>query len=180
MGLRVRWVALLGTAFLSAGAWCKKHPAISSPPPRPRKSRPRIGYRNLRDLPRRGVEEVCHQPAHQNGPDARQRQRGTCENCHGAGKAHVDGGGDVAKIFNPAKAHVKEVDAKCLSCHAGTHPNFALPSCQGRSPLRRLPRRPCGGTPNHLLKADQPKLCFQCHKVNEGLGQCSTCHGVHD
>ena len=28
----------------------------------------------------------------------------TCENCHGAGKAHVDGGGDTTKIFNPAKA----------------------------------------------------------------------------
>ena len=26
----------------------------------------------------------------------------TCENCHGAGKAHVDGGGDTTKIFNPA------------------------------------------------------------------------------
>ena len=29
----------------------------------------------------------------------------TCESCHGAGKAHVDGGGDITKIFNPAKAH---------------------------------------------------------------------------
>jgi len=42
----------------------------------------------------------------------------TCENCHGAGKAHVDGGGDITKIFNPAKATPKEVDAKCLTCHA--------------------------------------------------------------
>ncbi len=48
----------------------------------------------------------------------------TCENCHGAGKAHVDGGGDITKIFNPAKASAKEVDAKCLSCHAGAHPDF--------------------------------------------------------
>ena len=35
----------------------------------------------------------------------------TCESCHGAGKAHVDGGGDITKIFNPAKAPAKEVDA---------------------------------------------------------------------
>ncbi len=48
----------------------------------------------------------------------------TCENCHGAGSEHVAGGGDVTKIFNPAKASAKDVDAKCLSCHAGAHPNF--------------------------------------------------------
>ena len=48
----------------------------------------------------------------------------TCESCHGAGKAHVDGGGDVTKIFNPAKATAKDVDAKCLSCHQGQHANF--------------------------------------------------------
>jgi len=43
-----------------------------------------------------------------------------------------------------------------------------------------------------LLKASQPKLCFQCntdvkpsfsmpfhHKVNEGLVKCSDCHDVH-
>ena len=48
----------------------------------------------------------------------------TCESCHGAGKAHVDGGGDVTKIFNPAKATAKEVDEKCLGCHQGKHANF--------------------------------------------------------
>ena len=48
----------------------------------------------------------------------------TCENCHGAGKAHVEGGGDVSKIFSPAKATSKQLDATCLECHAGTHPNF--------------------------------------------------------
>ena len=42
----------------------------------------------------------------------------TCENCHGAGSEHVAGGGDVTKIFNPAKASAKDVDAKCLSCQA--------------------------------------------------------------
>ena len=48
----------------------------------------------------------------------------TCESCHGPGKAHVDGGGDVTKIFNPAKATAKEVDEKCLGCHQGQHANF--------------------------------------------------------
>ena len=48
----------------------------------------------------------------------------TCEGCHGAGKGHVDGGGDVTKIFDPAKATPKEAAANCLGCHAGVHPNF--------------------------------------------------------
>ena len=47
----------------------------------------------------------------------------TCENCHGAGKAHADNA-DPTKIFNPAKASAKEVDANCLKCHQGQHANF--------------------------------------------------------
>jgi len=104
----------------------------------------------------------------------------------------VDGGGDISKIFNPAKHSAKEVDAKCQSCHAGAHPNF------DRSPHARAN---VGCTSCHsvhqskeekLLKASQPTLCFQCHsdtkpafnmpfhhKVNEGLIKCSDCHDAH-
>jgi DmsE family decaheme c-type cytochrome len=116
----------------------------------------------------------------------------TCESCHGAGKAHVDNGGDVTKIFNPAKATAKEVDEKCLSCHAGIHPNFlrsphakANVSCIGCHDIH-------GSKEEALLKAPQPTLCFQCHtdvkpsfdmpfhhKVNEGLVTCSDCHDPH-
>ena len=116
----------------------------------------------------------------------------TCESCHGPGKAHVDGGGDVTKIFNPAKHSSKDVDATCLKCHAGAHPNFE------RSPHAKAN---VGCTSCHsvhasksetLLKASQPALCFQCHndvkpqfnmpfhhKVNEGLVKCSDCHNAH-
>jgi DmsE family decaheme c-type cytochrome len=117
----------------------------------------------------------------------------TCEGCHGAGKAHVDGGGDTTKIFNPAKASAKDVDATCLGCHAGTHPNFersphakAGVSCIGCHSVHASEDK------EHLLKAEQPKLCFQCHtdvkpqfsmpfhhKVNEGLVKCSDCHDAH-
>jgi DmsE family decaheme c-type cytochrome len=117
----------------------------------------------------------------------------TCEGCHGAGKAHVDGGGDTTKIFNPAKASAKDVDATCLGCHAGTHPNFE------RSPHAKAGVSCIGCHSVHasvdkeqLLKAEQPKLCFQCHsdvkpqfampfhhKVNEGLVKCSDCHDAH-
>jgi DmsE family decaheme c-type cytochrome len=117
----------------------------------------------------------------------------TCENCHGAGKAHVEGGGDITKIFNPAKATFKEVDATCLKCHAGTHPNFersphakAGVGCSGCHSIHAK------GENEKLLKAAQPQLCFQCHsdvkpsfdmpfhhRVNEGLVKCDDCHDAH-
>lgn len=116
----------------------------------------------------------------------------TCENCHGAGSEHVAGGGDVTKIFDPAKASAKDVDTKCLSCHAGAHPNF------DRSPHAKanVGCTSChsihGSKEDTLLKAPQPTLCFQCHgdqkvqfgmpfhhQVNEGLIKCSDCHDVH-
>ena len=117
----------------------------------------------------------------------------TCEGCHGAGKAHVDGGGDITKIFNPAKATAKEVDEKCLGCHQGKHANFERSahgegnvSCIGCHSVH------ASTTPEHLLKAAEPQLCFQCHtdvkpqfsmpfhhKVEEGLVKCSDCHDPH-
>ncbi|MGA2019244.1 MAG: DmsE family decaheme c-type cytochrome, partial [Candidatus Sulfotelmatobacter sp.] len=115
-----------------------------------------------------------------------------CEGCHGPGAEHVAGGGDVTKIFNPAKHSAKEVDAKCLTCHADAHPNF------DRSPHARANVGCISCHSVHqskeekLLKASQPALCFQCHadtkpafnmpfhhKVNEGLITCSDCHDVH-
>jgi len=116
----------------------------------------------------------------------------TCESCHGAGKAHVESGGDVTKIFVPSKATAKEVDAKCLTCHAAAHPNFersphakAAVSCVSCHSVH-------ASKEEALLKAPQPTLCFQCHtdvkpafdmpfhhKVNEGLVQCSDCHDTH-
>ena len=117
----------------------------------------------------------------------------TCEGCHGPGKAHVDGGGDVQKIFNPANANAKEVDARCLSCHQGQHANFersghgeANVSCVACHSVH------AGKDSEHLLKVAQPSLCFGCHteikpqlsmpfhhKVEEGLMKCTDCHDAH-
>jgi len=117
----------------------------------------------------------------------------TCENCHGAGKEHVDGGGDVTKIFNPAKASAKALDERCLSCHAGQHANFdrsahakANVSCISCHSIHKSEEKA------QLLKTAQPNLCFGCHndqkpqfsmafhhKVNEGVVSCSDCHDPH-
>ena len=91
------------------------------------------------------------------------------------------------------KATAKEVDEKCLGCHQGQHANFEHSahgegnvSCIGCHSVH------AGKDPEHLLKAAQPVLCFQCHtdvkpefsmpfhhKVEEGLIQCTDCHDPH-
>lgn len=124
----------------------------------------------------------------------KQHEKGgvTCESCHGPGKAHVDGGGDKTKIFNPATAKPDAVNKMCLSCHSDQHANFersahgqASVSCVGCHSVHASHER-------HLLRASQPTLCYQCHsevkpqfampfhhRVEEGLMMCSDCHDPH-
>jgi len=121
----------------------------------------------------------------------------TCENCHGAGKAHVESGGDPSKIFKFGAATSKEASATCLTCHAGAHPDFersphakAGVSCISCHSVHNSGKAPEAEA--SLLKEEQPKLCFSCHaetkgsfsqpfhhKVEEGLVKCSDCHDVH-
>jgi len=117
----------------------------------------------------------------------------TCESCHGPGKAHVEGGGDITKIKVPSKMTPAKIDATCLGCHVGAHPNFERSphakggvSCLGCHSIHdSVPE-------TKLLKAAQPGLCYSCHsdvkpafampfhhKVDEGLLKCSDCHDVH-
>jgi DmsE family decaheme c-type cytochrome len=117
----------------------------------------------------------------------------TCESCHGAGRAHVEGGGDVTKIKQLAKMSTKDVDATCLGCHAGAHPNFERsPHAKADVGCTSCHSIHAAGTEAKLLKVDQPKLCYSCHsdikpafampfhhKVDEGLLKCSDCHDVH-
>jgi DmsE family decaheme c-type cytochrome len=117
----------------------------------------------------------------------------TCENCHGPGKAHVDSGGDVTKIFRFSQASAKQIDATCLGCHSEAHPNFVR-SEHGKAGLSCTSCHSIHNfkTEDALLKLDQPKLCFQCHAdtkgafempfhhpVNEGSVNCSDCHDPH-
>jgi DmsE family decaheme c-type cytochrome len=118
-----------------------------------------------------------------------------CEGCHGPGAAHVAGGGDKTKIFIFPDHSPKEINARCLTCHAGgtqhmnainsehSKNNVSCTSCH--SPHH-------AETKEFLLVKAQPELCFSCHldkkaefampfhhRVEEGLIQCSDCHNVH-
>jgi DmsE family decaheme c-type cytochrome len=118
-----------------------------------------------------------------------------CEGCHGPGADHVAGGGDVTKIFTFKNASTKEINARCLTCHAGgpqhmntinsihTQNNVSCISCH--SPHH-------SETKEFLLAKTQPQLCYTCHlqrkaefempfhhRVNEGLVQCTDCHNPH-
>jgi DmsE family decaheme c-type cytochrome len=118
-----------------------------------------------------------------------------CEACHGAGAAHVADPSDTSKLFLFEKASTKEINARCLSCHAsGTQHMNAVNSEHSKNGVSCVSCH----SPHHaeakefLLKKSQPELCFGCHlqqksqfempfhhRVNEGLVQCSDCHNVH-
>lgn len=192
-GLRACWMLILGASVLCATA-------LGSPAPGQKPVKAETKAAVSADFVGTETCLTCHEEVGKkfaDNPHTKIAQMhggngATCENCHGAGKAHVEGGGDTTKIFNPAKASAKEVDAKCLSCHAGTHPNF------DRSPHAKanVGCTSChsvhAGKEDKLLKAAQPTLCFQCHndikpafsmpfhhKVNEGAVKCGDCHNVH-
>jgi DmsE family decaheme c-type cytochrome len=118
-----------------------------------------------------------------------------CEACHGPGKAHVDGGGDVSKIISFKNLSTGEASKRCLTCHSHSneHANF---------PRSAHAQNNVGCTschdPHHakseraLLVEKQPLLCYGCHtevraefdrpyrhRVKQGLIQCADCHNPH-
>ena len=61
----------------------------------------------------------CHEVVAKNFGHAFHAQQGVaCEDCHGAGSLHVEGGGDVNKIVAFAKRFPEDANGACLSCHA--------------------------------------------------------------
>jgi DmsE family decaheme c-type cytochrome len=118
-----------------------------------------------------------------------------CEGCHGPGAAHVAGGGDKTKIFIFSEHSPKEINNRCLTCHASS-----VEHMNATNSLHRENEVSCTSchSPHHaqskefLLVKAQPELCYSCHlqqkpqfampfhhRVNEGLVQCSDCHNPH-
>jgi len=194
LGLRVFLMVLLGAGMLSATALAAAQQGAKAPdaPATPAAHAEFVGSDTCATCHAEVAKSFATNP-HQKMALMHGNASGvTCENCHGAGSEHVAGGGDVTKIFDPAKASVKDVDTRCLSCHAGAHPNFE------RSPHAKasVGCTSChsihGSKEETLLKAPQPTLCYQCHadqkaqfnmpihhRVNEGLIKCTDCHDVH-
>jgi DmsE family decaheme c-type cytochrome len=120
-----------------------------------------------------------------------------CEACHGPGGRHATKGSDKKGTINNFKSSsfltVSERNAYCLACHqnrsrtgwhAAAHERGAL-ACTDCHQLHT--DRDAVQT-----KADQPEVCFKCHKkqradfqkasthpVRFGLMVCSDCHSPH-
>ena len=193
LGLRACLILMLGAGMICAAALCAPASGAKSAGAQAKEAAPA-------DFVGTEACATCHEEvatgfasnAHRKLAETHGKTGVTCEGCHGAGRAHVESGGEAAKIFNPGKASVKEVDAMCLSCHRGEHQNFDR-SSHGEGNISCVSCHDIHSSKDEaLLKAPQPTLCFQCHtdikplfsmpfnhKVNEGLVKCTDCHDPH-
>jgi len=62
---------------------------------------------------------TCHADIAKDFRHAFHAQQGVeCEQCHGPGSLHVQGGGDISKIISFSHRSADEANGVCLSCHA--------------------------------------------------------------
>lgn len=119
-----------------------------------------------------------------------------CESCHGPGKEHVEGSGDITKIISFKRLDAKTTSETCLTCHAGkeSHNNFrrgdhwrnnvgctdchtahgpALGNYQPGSItyVEDAAAQKPGQAHEAMLKSNEPQLCMTCH--NETKAQFS-------
>lgn len=61
---------------------------------------------------------TCHEDVAKDFRHAFHAQQGVeCEQCHGPGSLHVEGGGDMSKIISYRQRSAAEANGACLSCH---------------------------------------------------------------
>jgi DmsE family decaheme c-type cytochrome len=193
------WIVLVAILSVAALPGCAQSAATAKP--QALSKAPASAPTNPADYVGAATCALCHQAevnSFPKDPHARlELEHGgkgvTCESCHGPGRAHVESGGVASKIFQFSKATPRQVEATCLSCHIGEHPNFertshgqAGISCTNCHSVHAF------AADTRMLKAKQPTLCYQCHteikaafalpvhhRVNEGLLQCTDCHDPH-
>jgi DmsE family decaheme c-type cytochrome len=119
-----------------------------------------------------------------------------CETCHGPGAAHVEGGGDKAKIRRPTALPAQEQSAICLSCHEKEGRAYWQGSPHDGRDLSCLTCHKIhhtGAAPDKLLaKKTEFATCTSCHlrrkaslvrsahmPMREGQMTCSSCHNPH-
>jgi DmsE family decaheme c-type cytochrome len=118
-----------------------------------------------------------------------------CEDCHGAGAAHVADPADTSTLFLFGKASAKDINARCEMCHAsGSQHLKAINSLHRQADVSCVSCHSSHHSEGRefLLAAPQPQLCVTCHqaqkaqfempfhhRVNEGLINCTDCHNPH-
>ncbi len=111
-----------------------------------------------------------------------------CESCHGAGKAHMEGGGDKTKIISFKNKNSKEISETCLACHAGKEshnnfrrgehwrndvgctechtahgPNHGNSNADSITQIGEATKQNPNSATEAMLKRSEPQLCIACH-----------------
>jgi DmsE family decaheme c-type cytochrome len=129
-----------------------------------------------------------------NLPKIRGEEVHGCESCHGAGSAHVAGGGDKTKIFTFKGVRPEAITERCMACHeANPEQRDFMRSTHNENGITCLSCHSVHHSKleNQLVQKQTP-LCFSCHveqkadfqkpfhhRVEEGLIQCNDCHNPH-
>jgi DNA-directed RNA polymerase subunit RPC12/RpoP len=121
LGLRAFWMLVVGACLVCATAQAAQ--AQSQPTSTQIPGATFVGQDTCAQCHEDVVDGFANNP-HMKMVDLRGDNGITCENCHGPGSLHVAGGGDITKIFDPAKAKSEQVNQTCLRCHATVHPNL--------------------------------------------------------
>lgn len=117
-----------------------------------------------------------------------------CESCHGAGKAHVDGGGDKTQIIRFGKdtgSSAEQQNDACISCHNRKAQMFwkgssheargmtcvtcHVTKAEKKNSLMAENRfMEQVGNDHEFTKATQTELCLDCHKMKRAQLQRSS------